>query len=165
MIVTRRLVLCDPDVCLGCQICEFVCSATKEKSLDSSLSRIHVVNFENLGNVAMACMLCEKPPCVTACPRRALHQNEEGVIQVDETKCNGCGWCIMVCKFGAITLHLKRRVVTVCDLCDGEPECVKACPFEGALTYATLEEVAHKFRRNTVMYILQELAGKSKRSV
>jgi len=160
----HRLIVCNPEKCLGCNICEFVCSAVKEECLDSSHSRIHVVNFEPIGSVALPCVFCKKPACVTACPRKALYQNEKAVIQVDEKKCNGCGWCIRACEFGAITMHPLKKTVMVCDLCDGEPECVEACPFEGALTWVTRKEVAPKFRRGIIINFFQEPIGKSKRS-
>jgi len=156
--VPQKYVVCDPDKCLGCGICEFVCSAVKDKSLDPSLSRIRQVNFEPTGSMAIACLLCEKPPCVGVCPLEALSRDEKGVIRVDEYKCNGCGWCIRACKFGAITLHPTKRVVMTCDLCDGDPECVKLCPFEGALNFATIEEMTHKMRKGVVDRILRELA-------
>ena len=157
----QKYVVCNPDKCLGCAICEFVCSAVKDKSLDPSFSRIRQVNFEPTGSLAIACLLCERPPCVTMCSMNALSKDEKGVIRIDEYKCNGCGWCIRACKFGAITLHPTRRVVMTCDLCDGDPECVKLCPFEGALTFATIEEVTHGLRKGTVDKILGEL-GKAR---
>jgi Fe-S-cluster-containing dehydrogenase component len=88
----------------------------------------------------------------------ALSRDDNGVIRVDEYKCNGCGWCINACKFGAITIHPTKKVAITCDLCDGDPECVKLCPFEDALAFATIEEVAHKFREGAVGKILRELA-------
>ncbi len=48
-----------------------------------------------------------------------------------------------------------------CDLCDGDPECVKLCPFEGALDFTTIEEVAHGLRKGAVDKILREL-GKAR---
>jgi len=138
-----------------------VCSVAKGKSCDPSLSCIHVVNFEPIGSMALACVLCERPPCITVCPTNALFKGENGVIRVDERKCNGCAWCMEACKFGAITLHPIKRVVAICDTCDGDPECVKFCPFDDALTFGTLEDVAHKFRRKTVVQLLQELISES----
>ena len=160
----QKYVVCNPDKCLGCGICEFVCSAIKDKSLDPSFSRIRQVNFEPIGSMAIACLLCEKPPCVPVCPMEALLKDEKGVIRVDEYKCNGCGWCIHACKFGAITLHPTKRLAMTCDLCDGDPECVKLCPFEGALIFATVEEVAYKLRKGVVDKILRELSKASAES-
>lgn len=154
----EKCVVCNPDKCLGCGICEFVCSAMKDKSLDPSFSRIRQVNLEPAGSMAIACVLCENPPCVVACPKGALAEEEKGAIRVDERKCHGCGWCILACRFGAITLHPTKKVAMTCDLCDGDPECVKLCPFEDALTLSTFEEEARKLRKGAVNKILKELA-------
>jgi indolepyruvate ferredoxin oxidoreductase alpha subunit len=54
---------------------------------------------------------------------------------VDEDKCNGCGWCIEACEYGAVTLHPNTRKAIVCDTCKGEPKCVQECP-ESALTFS-----------------------------
>jgi carbon-monoxide dehydrogenase iron sulfur subunit len=156
----QKLIVCDPDKCLGCLICEFACSAHKEKGTDPSLSRIRVVNFEPTGSMAIACVLCDDTPCVRVCPRKALRQNEEtGTIIVDESKCNACGWCFGACPFGAIAFNPTRKKVMICDLCDGEPECVKYCPFEGALTYTTVDEVGHKYRRGVFKKLLEDKAS------
>jgi len=112
--------------------------------------------------MAIACLLCEDPACVAACPRDALLKDEKGVIRVDEYKCNGCGWCILACEFGAITLHPTKKVVMTCDLCDGDPECVKHCPFEDALAYATIEEVANKLRKEAVDNMLRVIKAGAK---
>jgi indolepyruvate ferredoxin oxidoreductase alpha subunit len=71
---------------------------------------------------------------VAVCPKDALHQSKEGVVKVDEEKCDGCGWCIEPCEYGAITLHPESRKAMLCDTCEGAPECVQWCP-EGALSY------------------------------
>jgi len=151
----QKYVVCDPDKCLGCRICEFVCPAVKEKRIDPSLSRIRAINFEPAASMAIACLLCERPLCVEACPRKALHKDENGIIRVDEDLCNGCHWCISACNFGAIAWHPTKGVAMICDLCDGDPECVKLCPFE-ALSLATIEEAAHKFRKEAVEKLLRK---------
>lgn len=154
--MSRKFIVCDPDKCLGCQICEFACSADKNKSCDPLSSRIRVVNLEPQGSIAIACVLCEKAPCVASCPTKALTKSERGIIQVEEQKCTGCGWCIAACKFGAITLNPSKNVVSICDLCDEDPECVKLCPFE-AIVYSTLEEATPKFKWSAMGRLLQEL--------
>jgi Fe-S-cluster-containing dehydrogenase component len=106
--------------------------------------------------VSIACLFCEDPSCVRSCPRRALRTSyETGVILVDEDKCNGCGWCIAACEFGALTLHRKKKVVVVCDLCEMKPKCVDFCPKE-ALSLMTTEEIAQKMRRKAVKGLLLE---------
>jgi indolepyruvate ferredoxin oxidoreductase alpha subunit len=106
----------------------------KEKVFNPVKSRIRAIRLDPLSNMAIACKACKEAPCVAACPEKALTQSTEtGVVTVDEDKCNGCGWCIETCDYGAITLHPDKRKVIVCDLCNGEPACVQFCP-EGALS-------------------------------
>ncbi len=152
----RKFVAADPDKCVGCSVCEYICSFEKEKVFNPLKSRIRAVRLRPPINLAVTCRLCENPPCVTACPREALEQSEEtGVIMVDADKCNGCGWCIEACDYGAITLHPETRVVIVCDLCDGDPKCVEWCP-EEALDFVTPDVLAQKARRTAVKKLFRE---------
>jgi len=155
----RKFVSADPDKCVGCQVCEYMCSLTKEKAFNPLKSRIRVVRIHPLVNISITCRLCEDPPCVAACPRDALTQSEEnGTILVDEDKCNGCGWCIEACDYGAISLHPDKKVVFVCDLCKDKPDgpqCVKWCP-EEALDLVTPDVLAQKARVTATKRLFQE---------
>lgn len=152
----KKFVAADPNKCVGCCVCEYICSFEKEKTFNPLKSRIRVVRLDSIVNLAVTCRLCENAPCVTACPRDALTQAEEtGVIMVDEDKCNGCGWCIEACDFGAIMLHPENKVVFICDLCDGEPKCVEWCP-EEALDLVTEDILAQKARFGAVKKLFQE---------
>ncbi len=131
--MVSQFVSCDPQKCVGCVVCEYACSMEKEKVFNPLKSRIRAIRLDPLSNAAIACKACKEAPCVAACPEKALTQSlETGVVMVNEDKCNGCGWCIETCKYGAITLHPNKQKVIVCDICNGEPECVQFCP-EGAL--------------------------------
>lgn len=104
-------------------------------------------------NIAVACRFCEDAPCVKACPRDALVQSEEdGVILIDEKKCDACGWCIPACPYGVILLHPEKKVVIACDLCEGEPKCIDFCP-EDALELVTSDADAQK----TLLSAINEL--------
>ncbi|MGA2524777.1 MAG: 4Fe-4S dicluster domain-containing protein, partial [Candidatus Bathyarchaeia archaeon] len=97
----RKFVSVDPEKCVGCQICEYACSFTKEKCFNPLKSRIRVVRVNQVANMSVTCRLCEEPACVAACPRNALSQSEDtGNIVLDKDKCNGCGWCIEACDYG-----------------------------------------------------------------
>jgi carbon-monoxide dehydrogenase iron sulfur subunit len=127
-----------------------------EKTFNPIKSRIRVVRLNPFVNLAVACRLCEDAPCVVACPRDALSQSEErGTITVDEDKCDGCGWCIEACDYGAIQLHPERKVAYVCNLCDGEPKCVEWCP-EEALDFTTKDILSQKARITAVKKLFQE---------
>jgi len=153
-------VICDPTKCIGCRMCEYACSATKTGAFDPSLSRIRVVRIEPITMTAISCRLCEDAPCILACPRDALSRSEvNGTILVDEDKCDGCGWCVEACDFGAIILNPVSRHAEICDLCANEkdgPQCVAFCPKE-ALSLATPEVLRQQARRDVVARLMEEL--------
>jgi len=148
----RKHIIADPEKCTGCGVCELVCAASKEKVFNPRLSRIKVVTIGEISvDTAIACRFCEKARCVKCCPRNALSQDEDtGILMVDETRCDGCGWCVEVCEFGALTLHIDKKVPIACDLCGGDPLCVKFCA-RNALELASLEEISEKVRKSVIM--------------
>ncbi|MCJ7770383.1 4Fe-4S dicluster domain-containing protein [Candidatus Bathyarchaeota archaeon] len=159
MVARHEFVTVDPDKCVGCRICEYVCSFEKEKTFNPTKSRIRVVRIYPVTNASMTCRLCEDAPCVVACPRKALAQSEEnGVILVNADKCNGCGWCIEACDFGAINLDPVKKVVAMCDLCNGSPKCVEWCP-EEALEKTTRDILAQKARFESVKRLTEAAKG------
>lgn len=132
--MVNQYVACDNDKCVGCDICEYVCSFEKEKVFNPLKSRIRSVRIGVTFNTAVACKACKDAPCVSACPEDALKQSKEtGAITVDEDKCKGCDWCLEACEYGAITLHPDKNKAIVCDTCAGDPKCIPMCP-EDALT-------------------------------
>jgi len=152
----HKVIIANPEKCTGCGVCEMVCSASKDKAFNPRMSRIRVVKIEPMVVTALTCRLCKDAPCVASCPRKALEQSDEnGVIIVDEEKCNGCGWCIESCEFGAITLHPKKRVIFACDLCEGKTPCVKFC-IRDALEFAALDRVSGRARVSAVKNLFQK---------
>lgn len=152
----RPFVSADPSRCTGCGVCELACALEKDGSFNPLRSRIRVVPLHPLVNVAIACRFCEDAPCVSACPRDALRQSEEnGVILVDEARCDACGWCVQACPYDAIMLHPEKKVVMTCDLCGGEPKCIDFCP-EDALELVTNDATAQKMWVSAVEKRLSE---------
>lgn len=141
----QKFVTADPSKCTGCSLCEYVCALEKNEAFPNPLrSRIRIIRMTPAFNIAMACRFCKDAPCVKACPRKALTQSEEdGVILVEDAKCDRCGWCIQACPYGGIALHPNKNSVLVCDLCEGQPRCVEFCP-EEALELVTGGEAASK---------------------
>jgi Fe-S-cluster-containing dehydrogenase component len=163
MVTQFQHIVCDPTKCVGCGYCELICAMTKHQVFDPSLSRIRNVRIEPIVMLSVSCRMCSDAPCVLACPRNALTQDPEtGVIHVDEDKCDGCGWCIEACDFGAIVLNPNTKRVEMCDLCAdlGQPQCVLYCEKQ-ALSLSAPEVVAQKTRREVVSKLLQELVSGS----
>ena len=107
--MVNQYVNCDNDKCVGCDICEYVCSFEKRRRFNPLKSRIRSVRIGQTFNTAITCKACIEAPCIIACPEKALSRSTEtGAILVDEEKCKGCDWCIEACKYGAVTLHPAR---------------------------------------------------------
>ncbi len=126
--------------CTACRICEFACSTHHFGEINPSKSRIKVTiisrDFFYYPNI---CQQCAKAPCVESCPTDALVRNvETGAIEVDKDECIGCRKCVLACPFGAMGFHMEEKVADKCDLCGGDPECVKHC-FYGALEFKELD--------------------------
>ena len=142
----HKIIVSNSEKCVGCGICELICTVFKDKNFNPTSSRIRIVRIQPVVDIALACRLCEKPPCVAACPRNALVKSEEtGIIMVNEDKCSGCKLCIEVCEFGAISLNPNKKVVSICDLCEGDPKCVKYCPTK-ALELTNLDRISGRHR-------------------
>jgi carbon-monoxide dehydrogenase iron sulfur subunit len=149
----------DPEKCVGCQYCEYICSFNKTGAFNTYRSRIRTVRAHEILVTSVTCRTCEDPRCVVACPRDALTQDmETGVIRVDDARCDGCAWCVEACDFGAISINPATKRAEMCDLCstlEEGPQCVKWCPKE-ALELTTPDRRAQKARHELVA---EELAG------
>jgi anaerobic carbon-monoxide dehydrogenase iron sulfur subunit len=154
-----KYIACDPEKCIGCQVCEYVCSYTKTGEFNTYRSRIRVVRAHEILITAVACRTCENAPCVIACTRSALRQDDlNGRIRVEDNKCDGCAWCIEACDFGAISINPLTRLAEICDHCEDieeGPQCVKYCP-KDALELVTSDQRAQKARRKLV---IEEVVG------
>lgn len=129
-------IMIDPDKCTGCKICELACSFIKEREFNPVKSRINVLSWHRTGlSIPTVCLQCDEAFCEKACPTGALSRNTDtGAVVVNEDRCVGCRLCTIACPIGAISIHPEKRNAIKCDLCNGDPECVKECPKE-AITF------------------------------
>ena len=130
-----KLLIIDYDLCSGCRVCELICSMEHAGVFKPSISRIRVVKNDKLSiDVPLVCIQCESPACVNICPAKALSKDEEtGIVRLNPDKCIGCNLCILKCPYHGV-FKTPDGVVVKCDLCGGDPRCVKYCP-TGALQY------------------------------
>lgn len=122
------MILVDSEKCIGCRICELVCSAHHEGIFFPEKSRVKIMSKGPLEDVPTLCRQCDEPPCVRECPSDALIRSDHGVISVEEGKCEGCGICVSTCPYNAISLDPDTKKPLICDLCSGDPMCAKWCP-------------------------------------
>lgn len=123
----------NPAKCNGCKECEKACIASKKSSVAVGKTRIKI---EKDGDTykAMVCVHCEHCPPSEVCPSALLEFHEDGKHwTLDEHRCFACMACIPHCPYDGIFFEEEFGVETayMCDLCGGDPKCVKACP-EGA---------------------------------
>jgi len=145
--------------CTGCRLCELVCAVKHDGISNPARSRIKVMKWEMEGlYIPMSCQQCQDAPCVNACPIKALSRDEDlGRVVVDYDVCIGCRTCVSVCPFGAMSFNTIDRKVFKCDLCEGDPQCVRFCDRK-AVDFVSPDDVSIDKKREAASRISQ--AGK-----
>jgi len=114
--------------CSGCRRCEIACSLFHEGKIWPEASRIRIFAPAPTIEIPHLCTQCDDAPCIANCPVNALSMDEKtGAITVDKKVCTGCGTCVNSCPAGVPTIHPTEKYALICDLCGGDPQCVKAC--------------------------------------
>lgn len=124
----NKILATDANKCNGCLSCAAVCSMVHTGMTSLVLSRVQVVSDESRGiHVPMMCRHCEDAPCVAVCPTSAMSRSVSGAVVLDDSRCIGCRTCAEACPFGAIGIDPNTIRVFKCDLCRGDPACVRFC--------------------------------------
>jgi len=145
--------------CTGCRLCELICSVFHDGASNPARSRIKVMKWESEGlYIPMSCQQCQDAPCKIICPVKAISREEQlGRVMVDQNKCIGCRACVAVCPFGAMNFSVTDRKVFKCDLCDGDPQCVRFCEIK-AVDYVEADRVSNAKKKTAAERI--SAAGK-----
>lgn len=156
---TYKILAIDDRRCVGCEICESVCSMVHDNEFNPINSRIQRIRIEPVINNAMNCQKCHDPDCMKGCQLGAITQDSDtGVIEIDYTKCDGCAACVRACPYGVITIHTKMRKAIVCDFCEShpskKPQCVELCP-KGAIFIEEIDPEVNEDRLETQAKILK----------
>lgn len=157
-----KYVTIDLDKCVGCRNCEYACSFKQSDDFDRKDSNIRV-NFyaETISCIPMTCMHCTEAWCMEVCPANAISKDEEtGAIIINQDRCAGCKMCMMSCPYGNIHFDSIKLVSQKCDLCGGDPNCVKFC-ISGALQFEEAEDLFNS-KRQALDGKLQQLINNKK---
>ncbi len=125
------------DLCSGCGMCQLACSFQLLGGYNPHRSLIQIKHkSENLYHFPIVCSQCQNPYCANICPVKAINRHPEtDALIIDHKKCIGCGLCTQYCPTDMVTIDPELKKSVKCDLCNGDPSCVKACP-TGALKIA-----------------------------
>lgn len=147
----KRIMVLDFDKCSGCGCCELACSLEKEGLFNPLISRIGLIKIDEISiTVPVICQQCVSPLCEDACPTNALSRDEvTGALVINYDVCIGCRMCLHFCPLGGIALHKEKELPIKCDLCDGDPACVKVCSY-GALSYLDITQASLTQRRRGI---------------
>jgi phenylglyoxylate dehydrogenase beta subunit len=139
----------DAAKCDGCAACMGACATAKCGTNDCGTddparARLQVVpSYGEAGETfALAlCRQCGDPRCVSVCPSGALAKDAAtGVVAWDGNRCVDCLICTVGCAYAGIAPDPADGRVAKCDMCDGAPACVAACPTK-ALTHVTTTRI------------------------
>lgn len=115
-----------PENCSGCLMCEIVCSFYHWNAFNKYKAGIRIEKKSVRDDIQRVCShgnLCNFE-CVEACKFDAMKKKNH-IVYVDYENCIGCGACERACPLNAVWIHEKKAYK--CDLCGGDPQCVKYC--------------------------------------
>jgi len=148
--MSRKLAVI-PELCSGCRICELVCAIRHfgVNNPKKSAVRVVITYPHPVVRMPVVCSQCKTAPCEEVCPVNALYQ-ADGVVKLDTEKCISCRKCVEACPFGAIYAHEECDHPIKCDLCGGDPECVRHCP-KAAIRFIPEDVLGESKRVNNVL--------------
>lgn len=148
--------LVDISKCIGCKGCEVACKEWNDLGVEPTANFGSIQSHQDLspktwllmrfneveinGNLNWlikkdACLHCEEPGCLFACPAPgAIVQYTNGIVDFNQENCIGCQYCVSGCPFDIPRFDASTRKVSKCNMCVDrvesglEPACVKTCP-------------------------------------
>lgn len=162
--------LIDVSKCIGCKACQAAClewnDLTEEVGVnvgvydnphDLTANTLTLMRFTEWVNPETdnlewlirkdGCMHCEDPGCLKACPAPgAIVQYSNGIVDFDNDKCIGCGYCVKGCPFNIPRISEVTHKAAKCTLCSDRvavgqgPACAKACPTQ-AIVFGSKDEM------------------------
>lgn len=138
--MTRPSLLIDLQRCVGCMSCVVACKMEHDVPIGIAWTKVETVgpvgaypDTLKMYSLPHACMHCNSPMCVAACPTGASYVRDDGLVLIDPDLCPGCDYCVWACPFEARSIDPTVNKAVKCNLCvelidDGErPNCVKHC--------------------------------------
>lgn len=134
-----KIILFNTDKCPGgsCSKCEYDC---KMNEVGIPKNPLKTIRISPTASFEKQCPNCQVENCILTCPQQALSLDlENNSIQVNEERCNLCGWCFDKCPAGALSQEDDFFFTYLCRLCGDQPKCVGVCN-KRALTFREVDK-------------------------
>jgi Fe-S-cluster-containing dehydrogenase component len=160
-----KALVIDVGKCVGCYCCQIACkdehvgndwSPYAKPQPDTGHFWLKINEIERgttpkvkVTYIPYLCMHCDNPPCIPACPIRAIVKRPDGIVLINPDKCDGCRslekgpQCIKACPYNVIYFNEELKIAQKCTLCahilDGvdplvkAPRCVEVCPHDAIM--------------------------------
>ncbi|MGD0917837.1 MAG: 4Fe-4S dicluster domain-containing protein, partial [Thermodesulfobacteriota bacterium] len=139
--------MCPP----GCVACSEQCREVKHNNGLEGTGIKAMDLPESTIQVAYTCNQCSEPVCLDVCPTGAITRNvTNGIVTIESAKCLGCGLCDLSCPYGGIDFGPGSKKASKCDLCNGNPQCVDACPAH-AISFMRARSIVRHFNEDPLL--------------
>ncbi len=124
----NRVLSFDAEKCVGCHICEEVCSETWFKTTDRERSSIRIREEQRQDGLMLSAVYCVQcGECINVCPVEALYRDKRGIVRLRKQLCVGCLACVGFCPYLAMFHHAEQTEPFKCVACG---KCADECPAE-----------------------------------
>ena len=108
----------DPERCIACHGCVVACKTWRDTPQNACRRRLDTLwtkeeTMPRLRHASVACLHCNTPACLGACPAGAIRKQENGLVTVDEHACIGCRACETRCPFGVPVAERMRKTAAL----------------------------------------------------
>ncbi len=147
----------DISQCIGCHACTIACKSEHQVPLDAWRCWVKEVEkgvFPNIRKhfLPLLCNQCNGAPCAVICPTKALDWRDDGIVDLDDSRCIGCKACMAACPYQQIFINENTNTAEKCNFCANrievglEPACVVVCPTQCRI-FGDLENPDAKVRQ------------------
>jgi Fe-S-cluster-containing dehydrogenase component len=105
----------DLSKCVRCYGCVIACRVEHFLTIGSDWPRLIAVEPDRNGTPPVVstypvrCNQCQEAPCVKVCPTGATYKRDDGIVAVDQGKCVGCRYCVVVCPYQNRIYHTRSK--------------------------------------------------------
>lgn len=125
--------------CIGCHACTVACKQENTMHLKSIWNRVETVGpvgvFPDvkMHYLVRLCVQCEDPACAKPCLTDAIYRRDDGIVVIDQDRCDACAACIDACPYHVLSFNPDTGIPEKCHLCAHRieeglvPACVSPC--------------------------------------